>query len=453
MPSVIDGKTVVAIASDYFNGCYGMTSISIPASVTNLTPVAFCYASDLTNITVAVDNPAYKSVDGILYTKDGKILVACPRAKGGDIVVASGTECVGCYAFYSNGNLTSVFLPAGLEGIEDYAFEYCQNAGFTSVAIPASVDAIGQYAFGYCSYLTNVTFSGDEARIDIAATAFAGTPYNAAKPFSLGVDEYGNLVGIRGIAPENLVIANYLNGQTLTGIGDSALSGGTYDMSSVTNVIVPEGVTYLGNSAFAFDTALENVTLPMSLQSIYYGTFQNCTALRAIRIPPGVTYIDNPFWGCTNLTVYAPETLRDTFSVPEENGCTISYYAVSQYTVTFDANGGTIDGMATADWSVYEGRRLDTADEYYVYYDLPTPTRNGYTFLGWFTAATGGTEVTADTVVTGDMTLYAHWEKVPVVTFTANGGTVDGEATACWTIPSGQVIGWEYGILRFPGHS
>ena len=52
-----------------------------------------------------------------------------------------------------------------------------------------------------------------------------------------------------------------------------------------------------------------------------------------------------------------------------------------------------------------------------MYGDLPTPAREGYTFAGWFTDATAGTQVTASTIVelTADQTLYAHWTQNPVV--------------------------------------
>ena len=93
----------------------------------------------------------------------------------------------------------------------------------------------------------SVNFLGTEGDIDIAATAFIGTPYDAAKPFSLIIDDYGTLVGFHGVPPETLVISNYLNGSVLTYIADSAFSGGRYDMSSVTNVVVPEGVTWIGS--------------------------------------------------------------------------------------------------------------------------------------------------------------------------------------------------------------
>ena len=71
---------------------------------------------------------------------------------------------------------------------------------------------------------------------------------------------------------------------------------------------------------------------------------------------------------------------------------------VTDYTVTFNANGGTV---STATRTVVNGAAVG---------ELPTVTAPaGWTFLGWFTAADGGEAVTADTVVTGDVTYYAHW--------------------------------------------
>ena len=100
------------------------------------------------------------------------------------------------------------------------------------------------------------------------------------------------------------------------------------------------------------------------------------------------------------------------------------------YTVTFDANGGTLSGSATVE--VEEGEKITGA---------PTASRDGYTFDGWFTAATGGDEVSLSTyTVTADVTLYAQYtedeelepEPEPTmftVTFDANGGTLEGSAT------------------------
>lgn len=86
------------------------------------------------------------------------------------------------------------------------------------------------------------------------------------------------------------------------------------------------------------------------------------------------------------------------------------------YKVTFNANGGT---TPTASKNVTYASTYGT---------LPTPTRDGYTFSGWFTAQSGGTQVKASTAVsiTANQTLYAHWTaNTYKVTFNANGGTVD----------------------------
>ncbi len=72
---------------------------------------------------------------------------------------------------------------------------------------------------------------------------------------------------------------------------------------------------------------------------------------------------------------------------------------VTAYTITFDANGGN---CSTATATANTDGKLAV---------LPTATRSGYTFNGWFTAANGGTKVTTDTVFTADTTIYAQWTK------------------------------------------
>lgn len=70
------------------------------------------------------------------------------------------------------------------------------------------------------------------------------------------------------------------------------------------------------------------------------------------------------------------------------------------YELEFDANGGTIEGNAKQE-GLYNT----------VYGKLPAAKKDGYTFLGWFTAKTGGSQITASTLCTGNLTVYAHWEK------------------------------------------
>lgn len=80
--------------------------------------------------------------------------------------------------------------------------------------------------------------------------------------------------------------------------------------------------------------------------------------------------------------------------------CSVCGAAIG-YEITFDANGGQCDTT-----SMY----TDTAGKLSA---LPTPTRGGYTFDGWFTEQSGGTAVTAETVYNANTTLYAHWTAIP----------------------------------------
>lgn len=91
------------------------------------------------------------------------------------------------------------------------------------------------------------------------------------------------------------------------------------------------------------------------------------------------------------------------------------------FTLTYDANGGSVTPTTK---SLNNGQTFG---------DLPTPTREGYKFVGWYSQPEGGNKVSVNTVMIADKTIYAHWEKVstptPTVetytlTFDANGGTV-----------------------------
>ena len=92
-----------------------------------------------------------------------------------------------------------------------------------------------------------------------------------------------------------------------------------------------------------------------------------------------------------------------------------AHWTLNTYNVTFDANGGSVSSASK------------TVTYAAAYGDLPVPTRAGHTFAGWWTAASGGTQVTtsAKVSITSAQTLYAHWTlNTYNVTFDANGGSV-----------------------------
>ena len=102
-----------------------------------------------------------------------------------------------------------------------------------------------------------------------------------------------------------------------------------------------------------------------------------------------------------------------------------AHWTLKKYTVKFDANGGTV---TPAEKTVTYGS---------TYGELPTPTRKGYTFVGWFTNPNGGTQVKADAEVTtaADRTLHAHWtQNIHTVTIKAD---KDGDVIETQQIPEG----------------
>lgn len=120
---------------------------------------------------------------------------------------------------------------------------------------------------------------------------------------------------------------------------------------------------------------------------------------------PKPTQTGHVFKGWFTAESGGTQVTKDSKVTITANQTLYAQWTLNSYTVTLDANGGTVsDDSVTVTYSKGYGT-------------LPEPTRDGYTFLGWFTAADGGTEVTASTTVTTnkDHTLYAHWQKNKIV--------------------------------------
>ncbi len=162
-------------------------------------------------------------------------------------------------------------------------------------------------------------------------------------------------------------------------------------------VTSPSGTTYYPNSRTSADRInnVEGVRIPSG--SVVSGTYT--ITVKGYNIVQGMS---------TSLTGGKSDAQRYSLIV---NGADV----ITTYTVMFNANGGTVSPTSK---NVNGGSAVG---------DLPTPTRNNYTFDGWYTASSGGTRVYSTTVVTGSITYYAHWTPVTTyytVTFNANGGTV-----------------------------
>ena len=148
---------------------------------------------------------------------------------------------------------------------------------------------------------------------------------------------------------------------------------------------------------------------PGSTIRIRADQIKNGKRFKKFQVKSGNVKIDNEY--STSITVTMPESDLIIEAV---------YETIPTYKVTFNSNGGTVSGTGTK--TVTSGEKYGT---------LPTATKSGYTFDGWYTSGSGGTRITENTTVslTGNQTLYAHWtEKTYTVTFNANGGNLSGNS-------------------------
>ena len=198
--SEYNGLPVKNIYDSAFRGNKTITSVVIPDSVTSIGSGAFI-CNSLNQITVTEENAFYKSIEGNLYTKDGKKLLQYAIGKDAtEFYIPDSVTSIGDRAFENCSALTSVVIPDSVTHIDQYAFKSCTS--LTSVVIPDSVTSIDNYAFVKCSALTSAII-----------------------------------------------------GNSVTSIGNYAF----YGCDSLTSVVIPDSVTSIGNYAFYYCDALTDV--------------------------------------------------------------------------------------------------------------------------------------------------------------------------------------------------
>lgn len=142
-----------------------ITSINIPKNVKSVGRCVFSACRKLTKITVSSSNPYYKSVDGVLMTKDGKTLVTYPCGKtDSSYTVPDTVITLEKNSFEWNNNLKKVTLPNGLRSILWYSFSNCES--LEEIVIPDSVVDIDLGCFNYCDKLKKATIGKGITRME-----------------------------------------------------------------------------------------------------------------------------------------------------------------------------------------------------------------------------------------------------------------------------------------------
>lgn len=398
IPSKINGVTVTTIGTDAFLGL-NITSVTIPASVTEIGSNAFAgctnltsvnYEGDWSNLTIQSGNPAVQDAanaplfDFEFIPPDNTAVIVTNYKYNGaaaDVTIPSRYQgkpvtTIGHAAFF-NSAVTSVTIPDSVTSISDEAFINCPK--LTNISIPNSVTYIGFSAFSSCTSLKSITL-----------------------PSSL----------------------SFISGALFLGC------------SQLTTIHIPVSVTSIGNNAFADCPSLMTVTYPGSKtqwDDITKGrnsdVLENhliCAMLEATFTADGTTFApaqtidrggkftepaepskeNHTFAGWYN----GDEKFdfdADTTNAPNVLNLVVKW-DINQYTVQFVSDYGSF-----ADQTVEHGKPIDTGK-------LTIPEVEGYTFIGWYADEAHKTKFDFSTPITGDTKVYAKWEKNAPNTYALN---------------------------------
>ena len=158
-------SSVTSIGGEAFSDCSGLTSLTIPSSVTSIGDYAFFGCSSLTSLTIpssvtSIGNNAFYGCSSLTSLTIPSSVTLIGYAAFSDcssltsLTIPSSVTSIGEAAFYGCSSLTSLTIPSGVTSIGEAAFSGC--SGLTSLTIPSSVTSIGNYALKGCSGLTSI---------------------------------------------------------------------------------------------------------------------------------------------------------------------------------------------------------------------------------------------------------------------------------------------------------
>lgn len=583
-------STVEKVGTFSFDKCDGLESVELKDGVEEIGNYAFYNLPKLSKVIFGeglkrigdaafADNSLLKEIDLVSVEEMGEsVFDNCSGIT--NVTLRTGVKRIGNASFKNCKNIQNVTIEPGLEYIGENAFEYAEK--LKEISIPSTVSIIDDDAFGFCNNLVNIELPASlkylsKSAVDstiwyenrmkeadnkgdiyvVEGNILIGTTSKISKESDLNIPEEVTMIADLG----DTNISKIVIPETIHMIGSGAFTS----CKNLEELVLPDSITYMGDSlafqrnnlkkvtlpsniqsisemSFYECSALEEVNMPQSLKSIGWSAFDKCSNLTKITIPEGVKSIDtDAFTECTSLKVVnipasveyigfrafhkcsddliiegysgsaaenfavennikfqsvgtinpdavatstpttaeptAPavptiepektEDVKPTATVDATTGSAITPTADTTtgpamtadpsgtpeatkdvnptkepeqtieptitpegYVITLDANGGITD------------KNYITVINGHTYNELPSASKDGCIFAGWYTDIEDGVKIDNVTSVnlSSDQTLYAHWiEKDCVVSFDGNEGSVDGSSEK--TVLYGDIFG------------
>ncbi|MBP5622954.1 MAG: leucine-rich repeat domain-containing protein [Thermoguttaceae bacterium] len=339
LESIVLPESLDTIEDSAFAGCSALKSISVPKNVVSIGRFAFSRGDAFVSIDVAEDNPNYRSIDGVLFSKDGKRLIKCPGGRVLDVYfLPDGVETIEAYAFDSCYRINAVVVSNGVTSIESGAF---RDAGLRTIALPESVEDIGGAGFESCHNQRSI-YVAEKNKVYSSKNGVLLSKYGTTlikvpagrddERFAIpdGVATIDNRAFLNCSRLNTVVInaeVDNINHNTFGSCAASAFEAVTTQTRYKTvdgvlfsadgtillrypqkreqeNYVVPRGVKEIANNAFTYCQSLKKIELPEGVEKIGSGAFAYCDALSSVVVPKSVATLgDDCFPAWDKLTV------------------------------------------------------------------------------------------------------------------------------------------------------
>lgn len=250
-----DSITIKEIPHSAFSSASSLTSIEIPESVETIGSAAFSYCTSLKNVSISdkitrVGNDAFNNT-AILKS----------------MLYSNGVKYLDGWAVDLKYSVENIVIKEGTKGLEDGFFNF--DSVIKTISLPASLQYVGEQSFLSSENIVSVTVADNNNYY----SSLDGILYNKEKTELI-------------YYPKGKTDESFTAPKTVKVIYDCA-----FYQSSVKNVVLPEGLEKIGNSAFWSNKALESINFPSTLLDVGDNAFEYCSVLDGIALPDGITHI------------------------------------------------------------------------------------------------------------------------------------------------------------------